>query len=125
MKQIIAWVNKWDRKQLEKYVMPLYFANSLDDFESHLIPDVIPLFSLRLAARTYNRTKNITTAHPNLRFYFLQKRRLNLLVQTNELKVRGDTNTEPCVILPSEVFQLIQLPFYPKESLEILRQKYL
>jgi len=51
MKQIVAWVNKWDKKQLGKFPNAnIYFASSLNDFEAHLISDCIPVFSLVLAA---------------------------------------------------------------------------
>ena len=103
MKQIVAWVNKWDQKQLEKYAINIYFAASLDDFENHLTLNSIPLFSLCLAASTYKKTKKITIAHPEIRFFFLQKRRTGLPVKTTELKLRTDANTEPSVILPSNV----------------------
>jgi len=46
MKQIVAWVNKWDKKQLEKYTnADIYFATSLVDFEKHINPDCIIMIS--------------------------------------------------------------------------------
>ena len=107
MKQIIAWVNKLDRNQLEKFNVPIYFASSLEDFETQLTPNTIPVFSLVLAASTYKKIKNITLAHPNIKFYFLQKRRIGLPVKTNELKLRADENTERKVMLPDEIIALI------------------
>jgi len=107
MKQIVAWVNKWDKKQLEKYTnADIYFARTLEDFEKHLKSDCIPVFSLVLAASTYKKVKNITSTHPDIKFYFLQKRRTGLGVKTNELYLRADENTEAQVMLPDEIIAL-------------------
>jgi len=108
MKQIVAWVNKWDKKQLEKFKnVNVYFATTLEDFEKHLKPDNVPVFSLTLAALTYKKVKDITKAHPNTKFYFLQKRRTGLTVKINELKLRADKNTEMQVMLPDEIIALV------------------
>ncbi|GBU27831.1 hypothetical protein R84B8_01372 [Treponema sp. R8-4-B8] len=108
MKQIVAWVNKWDRKQLSRFPkVNIYFASSLDDFEAHLKSDCIPVFSLVLAASTYKETKKITLNHPEYKFYFLQKRRIGLPVKTNEIKLRADENTESKVMLPDEIIALV------------------
>jgi len=107
MKQIVAWVNKWDKKQLGKYTnADIYFATSLEDFEKQINPDCIPVFSLVLAASTYKKAKSITSTHPDIRFYFLQKRRTGLAVKTNELFLRADENTEPRVMLPDQIIAL-------------------
>ena len=107
MKQIIAWVNKLDKKQLEKYTnTDIYFAVTLEDFEKHIKPDCIPVFSLVLAASTYKKVKDITSTHQDIKFYFLQKRRTGLAVKTNELKLRADKNTEAQVMLPDDIITL-------------------
>ena len=107
MKQIVAWVNKADKKEFEKYTNAnIYFAASLEDFEKHINSDCIPVFSLVLAASTYKKVKKITSTHPEIMFYFLQKRRIGLAVKTNELFLRGDENTEPRVMLPEDIITL-------------------
>jgi hypothetical protein len=108
MKQIVAFVNKWDRKQLEKFTdINIRFTSSLNDFEESLVPNCIPVFSLGLAASNYQKVKKITLTHPDIKFYFLQKRRNGLPVKTNELKLRADENTESQVMLPDEIIALI------------------
>lgn len=107
VKRIVAWVNKADKKQLEKYTnADIYFATSLEDFEKHINSDCIPVFSLVLAASTYKKVKSITSTHPEIMFYFLQKRRIGLAVKTKELFLRGDENTEPQVMLPDQIIAL-------------------
>jgi hypothetical protein len=108
MKQIVAWVNKWDRKQFEKFKkINIYFSSSLEDFEEHLNSNCIPVLSLVQASLTYEKTKKITKTHPEIKFYFLQKRRTGLTVKTNELKLRADSNTEMRVMLPEDIISLI------------------
>jgi hypothetical protein len=120
MKQIIAWVNKWDRKQFDKFKkIDIYFSSSLEDFEEHLNKNSLPLFSLGLAGRTLKKTTKIITSHPELRFYFLEKRTKNWNLENPDWKVRNFENTEGSLLDFQEVFPLLnEPPVIPKRILE-------
>jgi hypothetical protein len=120
MKQIIAWVNKSDKKQLEKFTNAnIYFAFSLEDFESHLNNNTMPLFSLGLAGRTLKKTTKIITSHPKLRFYFLEKRTKNWNLESSDWKVRNFENAEGSLLEIQEVIPFANdPPVIPKRILE-------
>lgn len=107
-KKIICWVNKRDKKQFEKFKdVDIYFAATLEDFEKHIKPDTIPVFSLVLAASTHKEIKRITSSHPEIKFYFLQKCRIGLPVKNEEILIRIDDNIETSVMLPDEIIGLV------------------
>jgi hypothetical protein len=93
-KKIIAWVNKTDKKKLEKLANNIYFAISLEDFETNLSSDCMPVFSLSLAASTFEKTRAITKAHPEIEFYFLEKVRIDVPLTANEMSLRWDDNCQ-------------------------------
>jgi len=104
-KKIVAWVNKYDKKQLEKLTDNIYFANSLKDFESNLVEDIIPLFSLGLAGRTIRKTNQIIDNHLNLKFYFLDKRKKQWILTDPDWKVRVADNIENLAITHQEIIE--------------------
>jgi hypothetical protein len=106
MKKIIAWVNKWDKKQFEKFTdVNIYFASSPDDFNKNLNSDVLPILSLGLASINYKKSIEIINQHPNLRFYFLDKP-YNPTMTLKNMDVRDLTNTEEFTVSHSEVVQM-------------------
>jgi hypothetical protein len=120
MKKIVAWVNKWDRKQLEKYSNAnIYFAYSLEDFNNHLKTGVFPLFSLGLAGKTSKKCISIIKSHPELIFYFLDKRTKNWNLMTADWKVRNLENVEGSLLDHQEVIPFASdPPVIPKRILE-------
>ena len=103
MKRIVAWVNKVNKRQLEKEGLDIYFASSLEDFEANLTLDCIAVFSLSLAASTFKKTRALTRGHSDIKFYFLEKVRIDMPLTVNEMSVRWDDNCSthgkwPCCI---------------------------
>jgi hypothetical protein len=73
-KQIIAWVNKMDKKQLKQYPdLDIYFATSINDFENHLTDGVSAILTITKAGRYYKIFNKIIANHPEIKFYFTEK----------------------------------------------------
>ena len=119
MKKIIAWVNKLDKKNLEKLDIDIYFSSSLKDFENNLDVEVLPLFSLGLAGRTLRKTSEIITSHPELKFYFLDKRTRDWILEDPDWKVRSFDNVEISLLDFQEVALVSNdPPIIPRRILE-------
>jgi uncharacterized protein YehS (DUF1456 family) len=125
MKQIVAWVNKWDKKQFEKFTnINIYFASSIDNFDKNLNSNVLPVLSLGLASVYCKKIIKIFNQHPNLKFYFLDKP-LDPTMTLKNMDVRDLINTEEFTVSHSEVVQMSLYPDQlPKTLLERRRKVY-
>jgi hypothetical protein len=91
MKQIVAWVNKWDRKQLEKHSdYNIHFSSSLDDFDLNLCNGCFPLLSITKAGKYWRKLDIIIGKHENLIFYFTEK--IDKPMTYGELRVQERDN---------------------------------
>ena len=124
-KKIIAFVNRLDERDLKRYSSEIYFCSSINDFESNLKENTLPVLSLGVATRTYRRTLKIIESRPDLRFYFLEKRRKNgnWNLRDVDWKIRNPENTEGSTLGPEEV---VPLSFdFPVIPIRILKLKQL
>ena len=114
MKRIVAWVNKWDKKQLEKYhEIDIYFSSSIEDFEFNLKGDIVPLLSLKLAGKSKKKIIQIIKNHSYLKFYYLGPRYPMWVVSVTDMDLRDFDNTEVFVISHSEAARLSLYPDQP------------
>ena len=119
MKQIVALVNKWDKKHLEKFNADIYFAHSLNNFSEYLHKNSLPVSSLGIASRNFKIFSKVIISHPELRFYFLDKRTKNWNLEPSDWKIRNFENVEGSPLDFQEVILLANdPPVVPKRILE-------
>jgi len=88
MKQIIAWVDREEKKTLisaNKNNRIIYFARNKEDYVNHIDSDSFPVFSIKKAQKI-NSIRNMVRSFPNLRFYVLA-RLGNYFTTPNELSL--------------------------------------
>jgi len=117
-KRIIAWVNKTDKNKLSRLTDNIYFATSLEDFETNLSDSVMPLFSLGLAGKIYKKVNQIIEAHSNLIFFFLDKRTKNWSMTDPDFKVRMEDNTEKLAMKHEEAVEYANTDKFPESFLK-------
>ena len=88
MKEIIAWVDREEKKTLisaNRNNRIIYFAGNKEDFINHLNSDSFPVFSIKKAQKI-NSIRNMVRSFPTLRFYILA-RLGNYFTTPNELSL--------------------------------------
>jgi hypothetical protein len=91
LKRIIAWVNKSDKKQLEKNSdFNIYFSLSIENFDLNLCKGCFPLLSITKAGRYWKKIDKIIDKHKDLIFYFTEK--INKAITYGELRVQERDN---------------------------------